>query len=120
MNAINFFNLVKTETFDFTPPEVTEKDRRAIPQMMYAEMNSRSDRRAVEKEYNKASKTLIVLENSWEEEMFMIEAIDEVSYKELYTHYLSFWQKEVNALKKKFKHIIINHNYFSETYKPVA
>tara|TARA_R110000868_G_scaffold365170_1_gene628022 strand:+ start:268 stop:627 length:360 start_codon:yes stop_codon:yes gene_type:complete len=115
-----YFNLLRTETFNFTPPEVTEKDRRAIPQMMYAEVNSRSDRRAVEKEYNKASKTLLVLENSWVEEMFMIEAIDEVSYKELYTHYLRFWQKEVNALKKKFKHIIINHNYFSETYKPVA
>ncbi len=120
MNRINFLNLVGTEKFNFSAPEVTESDKKVIPQMMYAEVNSRSDRRAVDKEYDKAYKTLIILENTWLQEMFMIEVLDEVDYKTLYNHYLNFWQKEVANLRKKFKHIVINHKYFSDTYKPIA
>lgn len=120
MSKINFLNLVGTETFNFTTPEVTEFDRRAIPQMMYAEVNSRSERRAVDKEYDKASKTLILLERTWLEEVFAIEHIDHIDYKTLYNHYLSFWQMEVKVLKSKFKHIVINHKYFSDTYKPIV
>jgi len=104
--------------FDFTPKETPEFDRN---KMLFAIVGNRKDERLVKKEYEKCYKTLITLENTFIEEVFLIEHIDveHITYNNLYKHYLTHWKNECDSLSKRLKCIKINKKYFSDCYKPL-
>jgi len=104
--------------YDFTIPEISEEERDILPKMLYAQYQTRADKRKIEREYQTCESRLLAIEENFLHELGLIEDAD-FSYNDLYKHWLDHWQEQTNFLKGRLKLIQINTHYFTCMYKPI-